>query len=197
MNVVGFHKDKDEENNNVHPPRYAKNIDIMESCYIYLHKTKNVMSILLHDEGMIKQPKKMTIVHEFNNLSAPHEPHHQRGQPGELEGFQECIQLHERLHEEGEDFMKSKRGKEGKDQAFPKHIGVTQIRMKANDHISFVLLDFGNIPKNLFKGIMDTLLYKPFLAKFVEYVGSMMKHPNVWLWIVEDIRAEHVYEIMS
>lgn len=69
--------------------------------------------------------------------------------------------------------------------------------MKANDHIFFVLLDFGNSPKSLFKRTMTTLLYEPFLAKFVEYVGSMMKHPNLWLWIVEDIRANEVEMLLE
>ena len=44
---------------------------------------------------------------------------------------------------------------------------------------------------------MNTPFYNPFLAKFLEYASPKMKEPDVWLWIVEDKRAEHIYKIMK
>ena len=68
--------------------------------------------------------------------------------------------------------------------------------MRAKDHISFAFLDFKNIPWSMFEETMSTPFYDPFLIKFVEYVCPRMKEPNVWLWIVENRKAEQVYEIM-
>jgi len=43
---------------------------------------------------------------------------------------------------------------------------------------------------------MSTLFYELFLAKFAEYACPKLREIDTWLWIVEDRRAEQVYEIV-
>ena len=43
---------------------------------------------------------------------------------------------------------------------------------------------------------MSTPFYEPFLSKFVDYASPKFKEVDIWLWIVEDRRAEQVYEIV-
>lgn len=138
------------------------------------------------------------------------------------------------IREAGEDFLKSRLVKGGKNRALPEYTervftnfikekkivsfeGAAQfnpvtfeplkihgwpgpdprksIRTKAKDRFSFALLDFRNIPGSSFEGTMSVPFYEPFLSKFVEYASPRLREPEVWLWIVEDRRAEQVYEI--
>ena len=80
---------------------------------------------------------------------------------------------------------------------WPGENGRAQVRLKAKDHISFALFDFRNIPGSTFEGTMSTPFYAPFLAKFVEYACPRLKEPDVWLLIVEDRRAEQVFELVT
>ena len=43
---------------------------------------------------------------------------------------------------------------------------------------------------------MSTPFYKPFMSKFVEYANPKLREVDKWLWIVEDRRAEQVFEIV-
>lgn len=43
---------------------------------------------------------------------------------------------------------------------------------------------------------MSTCFYNPFLAKFIENMKLMLRETKVWLWFMEDMKAEHVHEIM-
>ena len=70
------------------------------------------------------------------------------------------------------------------------------IRLKAKDRFSFAIMDFRNVPGSSFEGTMSTPFYTPFLSKFTEYASPKLREPEVWLWIVEDRRAEQVYEIV-
>lgn len=140
------------------------------------------------------------------------------------------------MREAGDDFLKSKMVKGGKNRTLPDHTqhvfsnfikekkvvrfegeahfgpvvveplkiigwagenGRADLRVKANDHISFALLDFRNIPGHTFEGSMSTPFYESFMAKFVDYGCPRMKEPAVWLWIVEDRRAEQVFELVT
>ena len=139
------------------------------------------------------------------------------------------------IREAGEDYLKSKMVKGGKNRVLPEHrarvfsnfikekkcvsfegvahfnevIGCplkikgwegenmrSAIRAKANDSFSFALMDFRNIPLSSVEGTMSTPFYDTFLTKFIEYASPRLKEPEVWLWIVEDRRAEQVYEIV-
>src|ERR1700737_2742336 len=52
-----------------------------------------------------------------------------------------------------------------------------------------------NIPGSSFKRTMSTLFYDPFLSKFVDYASPKFREIDIWLWIVEDRRAEQVFEL--
>jgi hypothetical protein len=71
------------------------------------------------------------------------------------------------------------------------------IRTKTMDHFPFALIDFRNIPGSSFEGTMSTLFHKPFMTKFVDYARPKLREIEIWLWIVEDRRAEQVYEIVQ
>jgi hypothetical protein len=71
-----------------------------------------------------------------------------------------------------------------------------QIRVNATDRFSFGLIDFRNILGHTFEGTMSTPFYEGFMPKFVEYTSPKLREVDVWLWIVEDRRAEHVFEIV-
>jgi hypothetical protein len=70
------------------------------------------------------------------------------------------------------------------------------IRLKARDRFPFALIDFRKIPGGSFEGTMSSPFYEPFLAKFAEYASPRLREIDTWLWIVEDRRAEQVYEIV-
>lgn len=70
------------------------------------------------------------------------------------------------------------------------------IRLKAKDRFPFAILDFRNIPGSSFEGTMSTPFYEPFLTKFNDYGSPRLREPDVWLWMVEDRRAEQVYDIV-
>ena len=70
------------------------------------------------------------------------------------------------------------------------------IRTNAGDRFPFGMIDFRNIPGSSFEGTMSTPFYEPFLSKFVDYASPKFREVDIWLWIVEDRRAEQVYEIV-
>jgi hypothetical protein len=70
------------------------------------------------------------------------------------------------------------------------------IRLKAGDRFPFGIIDFRNIPGNEDEGIMSAPFYAPFWSKFVEYASPRLREVDVWLWIVEDQKAEQVYDIV-
>ena len=70
------------------------------------------------------------------------------------------------------------------------------IRMKANNHFPFALIDFRNIPGSSFEGTMSTMFHEQFMAKFVDYASPKLREIDIWQWIVEHRRAEQVYEIV-
>ena len=139
------------------------------------------------------------------------------------------------MREAGDDFLKSKLVKGGKNRTLPEHSAralsnfikekeivsfkgdtyfnlVTldplkiqgwpgsdsrkAIRTKAGDRFSFAMIDFKNIPGASFERTMSTPFYEPFFSKFVHYVSPKFREVDIWLWIVEDRRAEQVYEIL-
>lgn len=57
LNVAGSQRDGDGESGNAHPPQCTNNKKILESSQNCLCETKNVMSILLHNEGVVRQQK--------------------------------------------------------------------------------------------------------------------------------------------
>lgn len=94
-NVAGSQRDKDGESN-IHIPRFANYIEILESYQYYLHKTENLMCILVLDEEMVGQ-------HEVEDnhctraqqAHAPHKPCYQHGSElGKLESFKKGVQVH-------------------------------------------------------------------------------------------------------
>ena len=139
------------------------------------------------------------------------------------------------MREAGDDFLRSKLVKGGRNRALPEHSArafsnfikekkivsfegdahfnlVTvdplkiqgwpgsdarkAIRTKAGDRFPFAMIDFRNIPGASFEGTMSTPFYEPFFTKFVDYGSPKFREVDVWLWIVEDRRAEQVYEIV-
>ena len=139
------------------------------------------------------------------------------------------------IREAGEDFLKSKFVKGGKNRALPEHSarafsnfikekrivrfeGSAQfnlvtfeplkiqgwpgpdsrmaIRTKAGDRFPFGIIDFRNIPGSSFEGSMSTLFYERFLSKFVDYGSPKFREVDIWLWIVEDRRAEQVFDLV-
>ena len=70
------------------------------------------------------------------------------------------------------------------------------IRVRANDHFPFGILDFRNIPGGAIEGAMSCPFYEPFVTKFQDYGSPRFREVDIWLWIVEDRRAEQVYEIV-
>lgn len=140
------------------------------------------------------------------------------------------------IREAGEDYLKSKMVKGGKNRALPEYTtrvfanfvkekkivnfegdahfnqvviepmkiqgwpGVEPrkaIREQTKGRLTFAIMDFRNIPGSSFEGSMSTPFYEPFLSKLVEYASPNLREPEVWLWIVEDRRAEQVYNIVS
>ena len=139
------------------------------------------------------------------------------------------------IREAGEDFLKSKLVKGGKNLALPEHStraftnfikekkivsfegdahfnlvafdpikiqgwpgleSRKEIRISAADRFPFGIIDFRSIPGSTFEGTMSTPFYEPFMSKFVEYASPKLREVDIWLWIVEDRRAEQVYEIV-
>lgn len=70
------------------------------------------------------------------------------------------------------------------------------IRTKAEDRFLFGMIDFWNILGSSFEGTMSTMFYDPFLSKFVNYASPKFMEIDIRLWIVEDRRAEQVYELV-
>jgi hypothetical protein len=66
------------------------------------------------------------------------------------------------------------------------------IRTKVGDRFPFRMMHFMNIPGNTFEGTMSAPFYEPFFLKFVDYASPILREVDVWLWIVEDRKAEQV-----
>lgn len=70
------------------------------------------------------------------------------------------------------------------------------IRVRAGDRFPFGLLDFRNAPGGAIEGALSCPFYEPFLTKFADYGSPRLREVDIWLFIVEDRRAEQVYEIV-
>ena len=70
------------------------------------------------------------------------------------------------------------------------------IRLKAGDRFPFGLIDWRLCPGAGIEGSLSSPFYEPFLTKFLEYGCPRFREVDIWLWIVEDRRAEQVYEVV-
>ena len=70
------------------------------------------------------------------------------------------------------------------------------IRVKIEDRFPFGLIDWRLVPGGAIEGAISCLFYKPFFTKLVYYGSPRFWEIDIWLWIVEDRRAEQVYEIV-
>jgi len=70
------------------------------------------------------------------------------------------------------------------------------IRVNAKDRFPFALMDFRNIPGHTIEGSMSAPFYEYFMPKFAEYGCPRLREVDIWLWIVDDARAEQVYELV-
>lgn len=71
------------------------------------------------------------------------------------------------------------------------------IRVKAGDRFPFALMDFRNIPGHTIGGSIDAPFYEFFMPKFIEYGCPRFREVDIWLWIVEDVKAEQLYELVK
>ena len=206
---------------------FTKPKTFVPSCYVMKEWTEN-------------RKKKTTIVHELHklvpekNIFVDGEVHQANWRAFKEEYKFTSASMAALIREAGEEYLRSKLVKGGKNRELPEHTArafanfvkekrivkfegeahfnlVTMeplkihgwpgveprkaIRIKANDHFPFALIDFRNIPGSSFEGTMSTLFHEQFMAKFVDYASPKLREVDIWLWIVEDRRAEQVHEI--
>ena len=206
---------------------FQKQKSFVPSCYTMKEWTEN-------------RKKKTTIVHELHklvpekNIFVDGEVHEANWRAFKVEYKFTSASMAALIREAGEDFLRSKLVKGGKNRALPDHTArafsnfikekkIVQfegdasfnlvtleplkiqgwpgqdarmaIRTKAGDRFPFGMIDFRNIPGSSFEGTMSTLFYDPFLSKFVDYASPKFREIDIWLWIVEDRRAEQVFDL--
>jgi hypothetical protein len=98
---------------------------------------------------------------------------------------------------EGEAFFNPVSLKPLKIQGWPGVESRKQIRVNAADRFPFGLIDFRNIPGHETEGTMSVPFYGEFMPKFLDYASPRLREVDVWLWIVEDRRAEQVFELVQ
>ena len=207
---------------------FSKPKSLVPSCYTMKEWTEN-------------RKKKTTIIQELHkivpdmNLFVDGEVHEANWRAFKVEYKFTSASMAALIREAGEDFLRSKLVKGGKNRTLPEHTvrifsnfikekkivsfegdaqfnlvtleplkiqgwpGVDArkvIRTNARDRFPFGMIDFRNIPGSSFEGTMSTPFYEPFLSKFVDYASPKFREVDVWMWIVEDRRAEQVYEIV-
>ena len=206
---------------------FQKQKSFVPSCYTMKEWTEN-------------RKKKTTIVQELHklvpekNIFVDGEVHEANWRAFKAEYKFTSASMAALIREAGEDFLRSKLVKGGKNRALPDHTArafsnfikekkIVQfegdasfnlvtleplkiqgwpgqdarmaIRTKAGDRFPFGMIDFRNIPGSSFEGTMSTLFYDPFLSKFVDYASPKFREIDIWLWIVEDRRAEQVFDL--
>jgi hypothetical protein len=213
----------------VHPKIvFLKPKSFVPSCYTMKEWTEN-------------RKKKTTIVQELHklvpekNIVVDGEVHEANWRAFKAEYKFTSASMAALIREAGDDFLRAKMVKGGKNRALPDHTArafsnfikekkIVQfegdayfnlvtfeplkiqgwpgqdarmaIRTKAGGRFPFGMIDFRNIPGSSFEGTMSTLFYDPFLSKFVDYASPKFREIDVWLWIVEDRRAEQVYDLV-
>jgi len=213
----------------VHPKIcFSKPKSFVPSCYLMREWAEN-------------RKKKTTIVQELHKLVPEKqlivdgEVHAEHWAAFKAEYKFTSASMAALIREAGDDFLKSKLVKGGKNRALPEHSAqafsnflkekqmvtfegdahfnpVTfeplkiqgfpgtearkAIRVKAQDRFPFSIVDFRNIPGGSIEGAMSCPFYEPFLTKFMDYGCPRFREVDIWLWIVEDRKAEQVYEVV-
>ena len=81
-------------------------------------------------------------------------------------------------------------------QGWPGNKARKAIRIRAGDRFPFSLSDFRNIHGGSIEGAMSSPFYEPFFSKFADYGSPRLREVDIWLWIVEDMKSEQVYELV-
>lgn len=213
----------------IHPKIvFTKPKNFVPSCYSMREwaERKKMKTTILHELHKIVPEKKLIVKDEVDQ---------ENWKAFKQEYKFTSASMSALIREAGEDYLRSKMVKGGKNRELPEHTaraflnfvkekrivtfeggahfnpvkvdpvkilgwpGVESrkaIRVKAKDHFPFALIDFRNIPGSEDEGTMSALFYEGFMAKFNEYASPRLREIDIWLWIVEDRRAEQVYEIV-